>query len=315
MLAIFFSIFIFSLNLELVEKERVQEEPFLRSAGSKFLYQVEYSSEGIGEVPIKRFSIYDKEKNLLWQKENPQEEAFFVSDAGWVVGLFGSHPKARLTFYDIKGKRVHQEEIDYPYGYSFSKTGNLFYANTSKGILGFNSQGKVVRNFGYGGHFFPSPDDKFFAVIKEESLKIFKEGKPYGRFAPAQVSAKFLLGSLLFRDLAFSPKGEFLAVCEKHSLSLYSLRDSSLLWRKEFDFATSLLKVIVDDNGVAYLGGEMTDNKRSGFLAVFKDGEEIVRTDIPYFANYETIVGISLDFPFLSVRTTDYHFRFRVREE
>ncbi|MEO0102773.1 MAG: hypothetical protein ABIK81_03625, partial [candidate division WOR-3 bacterium] len=91
----------------------------------------------------------------------PEEEAFFVSDFGWVVGVFGSHPQARLTFYDRKGKIKKRLTIEYPYGYSFSKSGNFFYANTPRGIIAFNQEGKIVRNFGFGHPFFPSADDKF----------------------------------------------------------------------------------------------------------------------------------------------------------
>ncbi|MEO0116229.1 MAG: hypothetical protein ABIK97_01650 [candidate division WOR-3 bacterium] len=302
MLGIILSIFVFNLNLELVQVEKVQEEPFLYSAGGQFLYQIEYGREAIGEIPVKRFSLYDRKGDLLWSKEFPEEEAFFVSDLGWVVGVFGSHPKARLTFYDGKGKIKKRLEIEYPYGYSFSQTGNFFYANTARGILAFNREGKVIRNFGFGGPFFPSPDDKFFAVRREDSLFLFKEGKNFG---------KFPLASLMFRDLAFSSDNKLLAVAEKHHISLFSLeKDIQLLWRKEFDRATSLWQVAVDDKGTVYLGGET--ERREGFLSVLKEGEERERVKISYLAPYETILEIFLSPNSVSVRTTEQRFHFSV---
>lgn len=304
MVGIILSIFVFNLNLELVRVEKVQKEPFLYSTGGAFLYQIEYSTEGVGEVPIKKFSLYDKKKNLLWSKELPGEEAFFVADAGWVVGVFGSYPKARLTFYDLKGRVKKQVEVEYPHGYSFSQAGNFFYANTAKGILAFNPEGKIVRNFGFGGPFFPSPDDKFLALIKEDNLLLFKEGKTFG---------KSTLPSLLFRDLAFSSNNKFLVVGEKHTLSLFALgKNLQPLYQKKFDPATSLLKVAVNDEGNVYFAGESVGEKRKGFFALLKDGREIGRSEISYLADYETILDISLSTDTISVRTTDQRFHFLV---
>jgi len=289
-------------NLGLVRREKISQETLFSSANGKFLYSLEYATEGVGEIPIKRFSLYDKEKRLLFTKTLPGEEAFFVSDAGWLIGIFGSHPRARLTFYDLKGSVKKQVTVDYPYGYSFSLSGNLFYVNTPKGILAFNSQGKIVYRFNPPGHFFPSSDDKFLAVIKEDSLFIFRDGK---------IFAKSSLSSLLFRHLAFSPDNKFLAVAEKHSLSLFSVEENlQPLWQKEFNFSTSLLKIAVDNEGIVYLAGEETKEKRSGFLMALKDGITVSQIEIPYLADYETILGISFLGDTISVRTTENKFYF-----
>ncbi len=306
MLGIIIGIFLFNFRLELVSKERLEREPFFSSSGKSFFYYLEYGSEGIGETPISKFSLYDKEKRLLLEISSPNEEAFFVSDAGWFVGVLGSHPKAQLTFYDLKGNRRKRVEVDYPQGYSFSPSGKFFYANTGKGILAFSENGKVVQNFGFGGPFFPSSDDKFFVVRKEDSLKIFKDGKPLKSLP---------LTSLLFRHLSFSPNNFFLVVGEKHNLSLYSLKETKSLWQKEFPPSISILKVAVDDKGFVFVGGEETKDKRRGFLLILKDGKELERVEIPYDEDYETINAVSLDRSNLFVRTTDSEIRFKIAEE
>jgi hypothetical protein len=312
MLQTVLTLFLAGLNLQSVGVEPVSPGAYCSSGSGNYFYQIEYGTEGIGETPIKSFTLYDSERHLLVRKDRPGEEAFLVSDAGWFAGIRGIPGGRALTFYDRSGNVVTRREIAGDVNCAFSQTGIYLYVNAREGLSAFNADGGIAARFGTGSGFRAAMNDRYVATVQNDLVRVWRFGEGDHK--------EFRLGSLLFRDLAFSPgelahHGRFLAVAERSSVSLYScMPEPVLVWQRNLGRGVSLLRVAVDDQGRVYAGGETRTATRAGFLAAFENGEEVARTEIPYASEYETITGVRCDGAQCRVRTTDHEFRFQEAE-
>jgi hypothetical protein len=321
---------LFGFNLKLVEQNNVPDRPFLTSRAGNYLCQVEYTPHGAGETPIAEFSLFDRSHQLVTTLHEPGIEMIFVSDAGWLVGALNSASKVRLTFYDRAGNVRVQTETDAPANYAFSNSGTYFYVNNARGMQAFDAEGRVAAQFPGGAWFKPSDDDRFVAVVSGDRVEVHAFGeeshtqisqipgsgeeKNRGIGAirgsnpkrEAQVTV-LRLGSLLFRDLAFSPDGEYLAVAERSAISLYSLSGPDLVWKQRLDPSVSLLSLAVNDQGRVCAAGEID---RRGFLSVIEDGREMTRCPINYTDDHETVNTVEVDRGTIQVSTTLHRFRF-----
>ena len=300
MIPIVLSLSLFGLNLKLVERSAITDGQFQSSLAGNYVYQIAYTTDGIGETPIRSFSLFDREYRPLTTLERPGVEMFFVSDAGWFVGALNAGANVKLIFYDRRGDIRAQTETDAPANYAFSNSGTYFYVNNDLGVQAFDAEGRVAAQFAGGTWFKPSDDDRFMAAVSGDQVEV----RAFGRKTPV---AAFRLGSLLFRDLAFSPDGEYLAVAERSVISLYSLSEPSLIGKQKLDTRTSLLSLAVDDQGRIYAAGEIA---RQGFLSVIENGRELTRCPINYSNDRETINGVKAGRATIQVSTTFRRFRF-----
>jgi hypothetical protein len=287
-------------SLGLVEQSATTDQRSLSSLAAHYSYQIEYTTDGIGETPIASFSLFDHEGRPLTTLRRPGVEMIFVSDQGWFVGALNHANEVRLTFYSRNGSIRAQTRTGSPANYAFSAAGSYFYVNNARGVQAFDRDGQMTARFGTADWFRPSADDQLLALVSGKRITV----QSFGASSPL---ATFDLGSQLFRDLAFSPGGKYVAVAGQREISLYSLRARSEVWRREFEPAAALLTLAVDDNGRVYAGGQI---EHAGFLSVLADGEELTRAAIPYADDRETINRISLESDGVHVTTADHEFRF-----
>jgi hypothetical protein len=212
--------------------------------------------------------------------------------------------KVELTFFNETGQVRARAEADCPANYAFSRAGNYLYVSNDRGVQAFDAQGRVRARFGSGSWFLPSADDRLLVLINRDRLDVF-------RFGAGSPFATFRIGTVLFRSLAFSASGRYLAVAERSAVSLYSLRSLVRSWKVEIDPAPSLLALCVDDNGRVFCGGEIG---RDGFLGMFEDGRELTRQPITYVDSHETINAVTLSRARVEVRTTSQQLEFEVQE-
>jgi hypothetical protein len=304
MMSVILSLSLFGLNLLMVEQDAALDRTYQHSLAGNYLYHVDYTRAGKGETPIAGFTLFNREHHRLAELSGPGIEMVFVSDAGWFVGALNQGGKAELTFFDKTGQVRALAETDCPANYAFSRAGNYLYVSNDRGVQAFDAQGRVRARFGPGAEFLPSADDRVLALVNRDRLDVFR----FGTGAP---TATFRLGTVLFRNLAFSPSGRYLAVAERSTVSLYSLRRPARVWKTEVDPAASLLALCVDDNGRVFCGGEIG---RAGFLSVLEDGRELTRQAISYADDHETINAVTLSGTRVEVKTTSQRLEFGVQE-
>jgi hypothetical protein len=295
---------LFGFNLKLVEQNSISAQSFRTSLAGNYAYQVECTPHGVGETPIASFSLFDRSHQLLTSLHAPGVEMMFVSDEGWFVGALNSATKVKLSFYDRGGDIRARTETDAPANYAFSNSGTYFYVSNALGVQAFDADGRVVAQFAGGAWFKPSDDDRFMAVVAGDRVEVHA----FSRKTPV---AAFRLGSLLFRDLAFSPNGEYLAVAERSAISLYALSEPNPVWKQPLDPTMSLLNLAVNDQGRVYTAGEIA---RQGFLIVIENGRELTRCSINYSDDHETINAVEAGRGTIQVSTTFHQFRFEEGE-
>ena len=324
----FLALALVQLTLQPLEPERLEKSGYQQTQAGNYRYRIEHSRDGIGETPIASFALSDRSDRLLVRLERPGEDDFLVSDAGWFVGVMAIPGNCHLTFYDIQGRALARREFSRSFNYGFSPSGNRLYVNTREGLLAYDAQGRVVAQCGAGSWFLVSPDERLVAVVQADLISVFSADFADYTDSNLRKSVQsvdrfhFRLGSLLFRDLAFSEDGQFLAVVERSTVSLYSLgtvpefslrkpgtvSSISRLWRQELDPGTSLLRVAVSSDGAVYVGGEQGSVADSGFLSVLRDGKEVTRAGIPYFARNEGLVSVAVEGKEVIVKTSDHSF-------
>jgi hypothetical protein len=309
MMSVILSLSLFGLNLQMVEQNVVLDKSYQSSLGGDFFYHVDYTRVGKGETPIAGFSLFDRQHHQLarlWghDAESCPLEMVFVSDAGWFAGALNQSGKVELTFFDKTGQVRARAETDQPANYALSRAGNYLYISNDRGVQAFDAQGRIGARFGAGAWFLPSPDDRFLALVNRDRLDVFR----FGGLSPA---ATFRLGTFLFRSLAFSASGQYLAVAERSTVALYSLRNPARIWKTEVDPAASLLALCVDDNGRVFAGGEIG---RAGFLSVLEGGRELTRQALSYVDSHETINAVALSGARVDVKTTSQRLEFEVEK-
>jgi len=291
MMSVILSLSLFGLNLQMVEQNAAPDKAYQHSLAGNYLYHVDYTREGRGETPISGFSLFDREHHPVAELSSPGIEMVFVSDAGWFAGALNQGGKVELTFFDRSGQVRARAETDQPANYAFSRAGNYLYVSNDRGVQAFDAQGRVRARMGPGAEFLPSADDRLLATVNRDRLDVFR----FGTGAPV---ATFRLGTVLLRNLAFSPSGRYLAVAERSAVSLYSLKSPARIWRTEFGSAVSLLALCVSDNGRVFCGGEIgrarAEHGQAGFLSALEDGRELDRQAIGYIDDHETINAVTL---------------------
>jgi len=306
MTSVILSLSLFGLNLlpspAAYRLPPAADRMYQSSLAGNFAYQVEYTTHGVGETPIESFSLFDHEHQLLTSLLHPGVEMVFVSDAGWFAGALNSGDKVELTFFDRKGQVRSKTEADAPANYAFSQAGNYLYVNSARGVQAFDAGGRIAARFGTGAWFGPSSDDRFLALVNRDRLDVYRFGTSIPAFT-------FRLGTFLFRGLAFSGSGEYLAIAERSTVSLYSLKTPGRVWKKEVDPSASLLALCVDDQGRVYAGGEIA---RAGFLSLLENGRELARLAIAYTDDHETIDAVTLSDTRVEVKTTSQKLEFEV---
>jgi outer membrane protein assembly factor BamB len=287
---------------ELVDVQPIPKTTWQSSVSGNYQYHIRYGAEAPGEIPIEHFALKDRNGVLLWEKELPGQEAFYVSDAGSVVGLFGSGPNARLTFFDRTGKVVARQGLPFAADGRFSVQGLYFYVNSGQGVLAYDGQGRLQHRFGPASCFQVSDDDRLMATARGNEARLHVTGR---------LRAQLRLSSPYVRGIAFSPDGARLAIAERAGVTLYATSDGTELWHVDFDPAeVSLLTPAADNQGTVYLGVEPTAT-RAGSLVVVSKGTETERLPIAYHTDSETITGILVCDGRIQVRTSDYLFTFQ----
>ncbi len=304
MMSVILSLSLLGLNLQMVEQNTVNDKTYQSSLSGNYFYHVDYTRSGKGETPIADFSLFDRQHHRLAELSSPGVEMVFVSDAGWFAGALNQGGKVELTFFDKSGQVRARAETDCPANYALSRAGNYLYVSNDRGVQAFDAHGRIATRFGAGAWFLPSVDDRFLALVNRDRLDAF-------RFGPGSPFATFRLGTVLFRSLAFSVSGRYLAVAERSTVSLYSLRNPARVWKMEVDPAASLLALCVDDNGRVFCGGEIG---RAGFLSVLEDGRELTRQPIIYVDSHETINAVTLSGARVEVKTTNQQLEFEVEK-
>jgi hypothetical protein len=306
MLVTFLQLSLLVGSLQLAGQESVVQDRLLSSPSGNYRYSVEYTTHGIGETPIRSFTLYNRDRQPLLTLNAPGEEMFFVADQGWFVGVLATGSSRHVRFYDRRGRIRGEYHPAEDANYAMSGTGRCFYVNTSDGLRTFDATGRIVARFGAGSWFRSSAGDELVAMVQRDAVTVYR--------GDGGKLAQFRLGSLLFRDLTFSPNREYLAVAERSVVSLYSLREPGLVWRTALDSTVSLLSLAVDCLGRVYAGGEgerLLRVARAGFLSVLENAEELARIPIAYADDHETINAVKADQGNVQVLTAYHRFRFQ----
>lgn len=285
---------VLSLTLLGLSLNLVEQYPTIDRAGD-YSYEVSYSRAGPGETPIAEFRLFDREQRLLAGLHKPGFEMVFVSPQGWFVGALNAGDRVTLTFCDRVGRTVATVESEAPANYAFAPAGNYLYVGTARDIRAYDAGGQVAARFSPGSWFRPSDDERLLATVNGRAVSVWA----FGQTAP---KAGFELNSLLFRDLAFSANGDYLAVAERSTVSLHALRRPGRVWQQELGPNAALLGLAVTDDGRVFAGGE---SARQGFLSLLADGQELTRAAVPYTDDRATIRAVRLTGTGVRVRTTD----------
>jgi hypothetical protein len=285
------------LTLEPAAPIRIEDNGYLSSAGGNYRYRVTYTRDGPGETPVASFSLETASGEHRLTLDQPGQEMFFVSDAGWFVGAMATPGLRRLTFYTAQGRVVARRDVSAAANYAFTRAGQHLYVNARDGLLAFDSQGRQTADYGKGNWFLVSDDERTVALVQGNLVTVHCSG---------QTARRFRLTSPLFRSLAFSADGQLMATVERTRVSLYSLRTGERLWSDAQPDAISLLHVAVGADGSVWVTGEEPGREDGGLVMLYRNGTEAARVPIPYMARNEGLTGLTVNDTGVEVRLSDH---------
>jgi len=194
-----------------------------RSPSGNYGARVEYSLGNTEFVPIDRFELQDRTGKTMYTKSGGQHTVLDISDNGLVVGVDFDGPvsgRAKLHFYDVQGRERGTAEVGFWDRHGFSAGGSVYCVQDGKrGLRVFTSDGKELYNAGRCNRFAVSADGRQVALATDDAVLFLKDGL---RTASIPVASPFI------RGMAFSPDGERFGYCERRSLCLYQVRDTTL---------------------------------------------------------------------------------------
>jgi hypothetical protein len=290
----------------------------LRSPSGNYGAKVEYSLGNTEFVPIDRFELRDRAGKTVYAKDGGQNTVLDISDNGLVVGVDFDGPasgRAKLHFYDAKGKERGTADVGFWNRHGFSADGSVYCVlDGRQGLRVFSSEGKELYNAGKGNYFAVSADGRQVALATDVAIRLLKDGIPI---------ASIPLASPFVRGMAFSPDGERFGYCDRHGLYVHRVRDAALVFQYRSEDAK--LRFISLDLGNRFTtagldldGGRGTaDRHRRGSVVLLDAaGAPLWQQELTYkqwnFAVPEVRFGTAGTF---SVRTADAVREYRYEED
>jgi len=198
-----------------------------RSPSGNYGARVEYASGNTEFVPIDRFELRDRAGKTVYVKSGGQHTVLDISDHGLVVGVDFDGPvsgRAKLHFYDARGRERGTAEVGFWDRHGFSARGSVYCVLDGKrGLRVFTSEGRELYNAGRCNRFAVSADGRRVALATDDAILLLEDGV---RTAFIPVASPFI------RGMAFSPDGERFGYCERHALHVFRVRAAA----REFDY-------------------------------------------------------------------------------
>jgi hypothetical protein len=319
MLAFFVPVVALALMPTLVNEHPtgVEDEEF-RSPGSVYSARVKYAAGNSEFVPFERFELLDRGGRTVYSRGGVQHTDLDISDNGLVVGADCDGPvsgRARLHFYDARGRERGTADIGFWDQHGFSADGSVYCVQDGKlGFRVFTSEGKELYNAGRCNSFAVSADGRQVALATDESILLLKNGVRTGTIPVA---------SPFIRGMAFSPDGERFGYCERRALNVFRVRDAA----RDFEYlpADARLRFISLDVGndlvVAGLdldGGRGTADRHRRGAVVLLDaaGLPLWQRELNYDRWYFAVPAVRFEASGkFSVRTADAVREYRYVED
>lgn len=122
------------------------------------------------DMAAESFSFY-KNDELIYSKEKPEVNTFFLSNTGNVFAL----NENRLYLYAQNGEETLLKNLRYPNGFGFSSDNVLFFCSDMDGICAYSNRGQLVYIFRPGRLFTSTEHGKKVAVISCDSLFLYED--------------------------------------------------------------------------------------------------------------------------------------------
>jgi len=246
--------------------------------------KVEYGTANTEFVPFERFELVDATGVTVYARSGGRHTLLDVADNGLVVGVDFDGPvsgRARLHFYDLRGRETGTAEIGFWDRHGFSASGNVYCVlDGTQGLRVFSSAGRELYNAGRCNRFAVSADGQHVALATDTEIQLLQHGEPV---AEVPLAAPFV------RGMAFSPDGERFGYCERHTLYVHRVSDAAvdLQYRPE-DARMQFMSLDVGNRlvlaGLDFDGGRGTSDRHRRGLAVMLDsaGSEAWKQKLTY---------------------------------
>lgn len=239
-----------AIELKLVRSGVLTKLDAITSVNREYSISVDWDMVEIGSLLPKKI-FFKKDGKCLWEKENPLYISYFISDEGDVIGYIPwdeAGSRGELGFFNRDGNIICRVTVEYFTEGSFSPDGSLFGAQTTHGLLIFDSKGEEIWRLGKYRKFNISTNGERIVSVYENLIHFYQSGK---LICERKIDTPFI------KDLMLSLKGDRVALIAKSSVWIFDTRQGNLIWEKEIHSPETYVSLgRLDGEGFCFLIGK-----------------------------------------------------------
>jgi len=145
--------------------------PHTISSDNELFHGVTIYGKGM-ELAAESFTLYNQNYEIVYTRENPDANTFFISNTGVVFAL----NEKRLYRYNQNGEELLLKNLNYPNGFGFSTDNFLFFASDKDGIFAYSNEGDLIYKLNPGRLFASTAKGRLVAIISTDTLFIYEDG-------------------------------------------------------------------------------------------------------------------------------------------
>jgi len=124
------------------------------------------------EFYVESFILYNQDYEVIYIKEKPVANTFFIGNSGVVFAL----NERQLYLYGPDGAEKLLKDLNYPNGFGFSQDNSHFFASDKDGIFVYKLKGELIYKLSPGRLFISTEKARMIATISTDSLFLYKDG-------------------------------------------------------------------------------------------------------------------------------------------